>query len=484
MSTTEAGLPPAFMAALNVRGRDCVVVGGDETALARARLLLEGGARVRVVAAHVVDELRTLTEIGAVGWTARDYASDATEGAFLVITTHPDAGVQERVWQDTRARGALVNTLDRPELCDFFAPALVRRGSLQIAVSTSGESPFVAAALRERLERLIGEEWGQLTSLVGTVRRRLRRRSVPTDRQRRAYRRLLQPDVRASLREGAYAQAAALAAELVESAAPSLGSVHLVGAGPGDPGLLTCAARDLLAGADVVFHDALVTPDVLRLCGSETRIVATGKRGGAHGARQEDINAALIESARAGEHVVRLKGGDPFIFGRGGEEVAALCAAGMPVFVIPGVSSATAAPAIAGIPLTHRDLASSVGFVTAQHRGGGVTPGLEAAAAAVDTLVVLMPLANLDGVIASLSPAVGSTRAAALISGATLPEQAVVCAPLHALAEAARVRGVGAPATLVVGDVVRLSGHWDTGAAAISLGADPAPAWPCPGIAR
>jgi uroporphyrin-III C-methyltransferase/precorrin-2 dehydrogenase/sirohydrochlorin ferrochelatase len=446
------------MAALNVSGRRCVVVGGDEQALTRARHLLDGGARVLVVASEPVAELRDLAAAARLELRSR-YSRAAIRGAFLVMTTDADTCVQQRVWRDARAERALVNTADRPELCDFFSPALVRRGALQLAVSTSGESPYLAGALRERLERSVGEEWGQLAAMIGTVRRRLRRRAASPSHQRRAYRRLLQPDVRRALRHGRYEEAAAVASSLMDGLTPA-GSVTIVGAGPGDPGLLTAAALDALATADVVFHDALVSDTVLACCGSECRRVAVGKRAGRHAALQEDINAALIESARCGAHVVRLKGGDPFVFGRGGEEVLALAGAGVSVSVIPGVSTATAAPALAGIPLTHRGVASSFGVISAQLRSGSCDSSLERLAATVDTLVVLMPLAELSALTERLATVVGGDRPAALVGDASLPEQVVACAPLSELAAGAAAAGVQAPATLVVGRVVELCSGW------------------------
>jgi uroporphyrin-III C-methyltransferase/precorrin-2 dehydrogenase/sirohydrochlorin ferrochelatase len=239
------------------------------------------------------------------------------------------------------------------------------------------------------------------------------------------------------------------------------GWVALVGAGPGDPGLLTLAGRDLLASADTVFHDALVRPETLALCGPGVRLVDVGKRGGGHAAGQAGITAALVEAARRGEYVVRLKGGDPFVFGRGGEEVEALLGAGVEVLVVPGVSSAVAAAGVAGIPLTLRGVAASVGVVSGHCAGEGAVPAeLERVAASVDTLVVLMPLANLDRLTARLAAVLGCERPAALVAEATLPGQRLVRAPLGALPEAARGAGVRAPATLVVGQVALGLARW------------------------
>jgi uroporphyrin-III C-methyltransferase len=233
-----------------------------------------------------------------------------------------------------------------------------------------------------------------------------------------------------------------------------MGEVVLAGAGPGDPHLVTMATRAVLADADVVFHDALVHPDVLRLCGAQARIVDVGKRAGRRSITQAEINQAMIAAAGTGDLVVRLKGGDPFLFGRGGEEVEALQRAGIPVRVIPGVSAALAAPAVAGIPLTHRGVAGSVAIVTG-HRADDAEAHFEHLALSADTLVVLMP-SELDVITRRLSAVLGSARPAALISHATTAQQEVVRAPLGQIVAAARAARIEPPSTLVVGDVVNV----------------------------
>jgi uroporphyrin-III C-methyltransferase len=237
------------------------------------------------------------------------------------------------------------------------------------------------------------------------------------------------------------------------SDAPRLGQVTLVGAGPGDPGLITVAGRKALMSADVVLHDSLVSTATLSLCGRAARTIDVGKRAGMPSTAQGDITAMLIAEARAGHNVVRLKGGDPFLFGRGGEEVAALGDAGIPVRVIPGVSSALAAPAAAGIPVTYRDVAASVAFVTGRRAAAADNEALEALARAADTLVVVMP-GNLDSLAHRLASVLGPQRPAALVSSATTAAQSVVRAPIGRLAAVARSAALAAPVTLIVGDVV------------------------------
>ncbi len=423
---------PLFVDLENER---CVVVGEGGVADEKAAALRRCGAEVDQVAGP-------------------DYRTSLLDGARVVIDCSGDDQLGRRVYADAEARGILVNVLDRTHWCRFIAPAVVDRHPLQIAISTAGESPFLASALRRRLEALLPAEWSEFVSLVGRIRRDLRRRGVPIAQQTAVYRRLLASPVRALLAAGdADAAERAAREEASRHGSAPAGRVTLVGAGPGDQGLLTLAAVEALADADLVLHDALVPPGVLRIAPATAEVISVGKRAGGPSTRQEDINRALLEAALAGRRVVRLKGGDPFVFGRGGEELEFLIAAGIDVAVVPGVSSAVAAPAAAGIPLTLRGVATSVAFVTASTEGRGPTPRLAALAGSVDTLVVLMGLASLAETAQELVPVLGWGRPAAVVAQATLPGQRVVRAPLGAIAEAVRAAALEAPATLVIGEV-------------------------------
>jgi uroporphyrin-III C-methyltransferase len=289
-------------------------------------------------------------------------------------------------------------------------------------------------------------------SLVGSVRRRLREKKVPLAKQTRVYRQLVNSDVRALLGRGRAAEANRLAEEIAAARGTRSGRVALVGAGPGDPELMTVKARELIADADYVLHDALIAQATLALCGPDARLEDVGKRGGQESARQDSITARLIELARAGNSVVRLKGGDPFVFGRGGEELFELQQEGIDVLVVPGITAALAAPAAAGISVTRRGIAASVAITTV--RGSGGVERLADLARAADTLVVLMARADLAEIAAILARAVGGSRPAALISSATLPEQRSVSGPLDRIARLADEAALEPPATLVVGDVV------------------------------
>jgi len=437
---------------LDLAGQRCVVLGGGMFAAEKAAGLLEAGASVRVVSGRLCPALQELSDAHRVDTVRRDYRPGDLAGARLAVDASEDESINRQSWAEAEAAGILINVVDRPAQCRFIAPAIVRRDPLLVAISTSGESPFLASALRARLERWLGREWGPFVTLVGTVRRQLRERGVPIAEQTRVYRRIINSETRDLLRRGRADDAAHMAVAIAQSSASGHGRVALVGAGPGDPDLLTFKARELLAGADYVLHDALIAPETLALCGPDTQIEDVGKRAGLANPSQEAITSRLIALARAGHSVVRLKGGDPFVFGRGGEELAGLAKAGIDVVTVPGVTAALAAPAAAGIPVTLRGVASSLAITTAQ--GGGSPGRLRDLAQAADTLVVLMPRANLREVAAVLAEAVGGSRPAAVISNATLANQKSVSGPLERIARLAEGASIGTPATLVVGDVV------------------------------
>ncbi len=435
-----------YAAFLDLTDRRCLVVGGGEPALAKAQALLHAGAHVTVVWDRVIPALRALE----VSLLERRFEEADVDGCAVVIEASGDEGTGARVSRAACARGILVNVLDRPALCTFIAPALVRRGPMQVAISTSGRSPFLASHLRRQIERWLGPEWGAMVELTGRLRDRLRRRGVSLPAQSEAYARALVSGALEHLRAGR-AMAAEMAVDASAAAGP--GRIALVGAGPGDPGLLTMRATELLLRADVVFYDALVEPSVLAWCRAGAELVPVGKRGGRKSVAQAEIEARMIQAARAGRFVVRLKGGDPFVFGRGGEEILAAARAGIRVEVVPGISSALAAPALAGIPLTHRGVAASFAVTTAR-RGDGTLHDFRDLVG-VDTLVVMMAAASLELVTAQLIAAGRSGGCpAAVVEAASTPRQRVVRSVLGDIAERARRIRIEGPALMVVGEVV------------------------------
>ena len=409
------------------------MLGEGKLAAEKAAGLREAGAAVRVIA-------------------SKDYRRGDLAGARLVFDASDDPAVNRESWAEAEAAGILINVVDRPAQCRFIAPAIVRRDPLLIAISTEGQSPFLASTLRARLERWLGREWGPFTALIGRTRRELRELGIPIQQQTKIYKRLLASDIRKMLRNDDISGAQHAAAAISRADLGAGGRVALVGAGPGDPDLLTVRARELLADADVVLHDALVSAETLALCGPDARLEDVGKRGGRSSVPQSEITARMTELARAGHFVVRLKGGDPFVFGRGGEELRDLIAAGADVVVVPGVSAAIAAPGAAGISLTMRGVASSLAVTAGE---GDVQPArLGQLAASADTLVVLMAHGKLEAITATLVEVLGRDRPAAVISSATLPEQETVTGTLGSIAGDVLRAGLRPPATLVVGEVV------------------------------
>ncbi len=418
---------------LDLVGQRCIVLGDGKFATEKAAALREAGAHVRAI-------------------SSRDYRPGVLAGSRLVVDASEDPEINRQSWLEAERDGILINVVDRPAQCRFIAPAIVRRDPLLIAISTSGESPFLASAVRARLERWLGKEWGPFTALVGSIRRGLRESGVPIAEQTKVYRRLLRSGVRELVRSGHDERAERLAKNIARTGVYHAGRVALVGAGPGDPELMTIKARELLADADVVLHDALISPETLALCGPDAILELVGKRGGAKSTTQEEITARMIELARSGNLVVRLKGGDPFVFGRGGEELRELIHAAIDVVVVPGVSSALAAAASIGVPVTLRGVASSVAITAAA--GPDSLVRIRDLARASDTLVVLMARAKLEEVAAEIARVVGGSRPAALVSKATWHDQRSVEGVIGEIARLADQAQIEAPATLIVGDVV------------------------------
>jgi uroporphyrin-III C-methyltransferase/precorrin-2 dehydrogenase/sirohydrochlorin ferrochelatase len=424
-------LYPAF---LDLRKRACVVVGGGAVAEQKVTGLLDAGAQVTVISPALSRRLEDLAAAGTIAIRRRPYRAGDLAGAFLVIAATDARAVNRDVWTEAEARGVLLNAVDDPPHCSFVAPAVHRQGDLTVAVSTAGKSPALAVRLRDRIARMVGPEFATLLDRLGALRADVARR-IPDPRARtRFWYRLvdrLMPNGRG------------------EPAGPTGGVVYLVGAGPGDPGLITRRGLEILRAADLVVYDRLVHPDLLHEApaGAERREHAMG---------QEAINRLLIEQARAGRVVVRLKGGDPFVFGRGGEEARALRAAGVRHEVVPGVTSAVAAPAAAGIPVTDRRYASAFAVVTARQGDTAAPSDLDwGALARLPVLVVVMGLRALPEIAARLiHHGVPGDRPAAVVASATLPNQRTVVGTLATIASRVRDAGLEPPATLVVGEVV------------------------------
>lgn len=449
----------------DLRGRTVLVVGGGVVARRKVTALLAAGARVVVGAPSLDPSLAQLAAEGHIEHRAGRFDPTWLDAAWLAIAATDDAATNAAVAAAAEARRIWVNVVDDASLSSFHVPARIQRGPLQIAISSGGGVPMLARQLRERLETQFDESLGALAELLTRERGRIRARLPQLHARRRFFEHVLNGPAPGLLRRG---DAAAAERELASAlddphTAGHVGRVALVGAGPGDPGLLTLRALRLLNEADVILHDRLVSREVLDLARRDAEFIEVGKEAGHHHATQERIHALLLERARAGQRVVRLKGGDSFVFGRGGEELEVLRAAAIPYEVVPGITAAVACGAYAGIPLTHRDHAQSVSFVTAHCKDSADSLDWQALAAGQQTLAVYMGVAGLDRLREKLI-AHGKPPATpfALIENGSRPEQRVVVGTLADLPETARLHEVKSPALLILGEVAALTQrlHW------------------------
>jgi len=462
---------------LDLRGRRAVVIGGGAVAEQKVHGLVGAGAHVTVVSTDVTPALGALARRNAIEHKRRPYRRGDLKGAWLAIAATDDRGTNGAVWAEAEQLGVPLNAVDDLEHCSFIAPAVHREGDITVAVSTAGKSPALAVRLRQRIARLVGRAEARLCELLGELRPGLAERVPDTPARTALWYRIVDSDVIDFVRRGDVEGARRRIDELVSRLGPvprlkpgpdtslplravphrahssewehQTGVVYLVGAGPGDPGLITAKGLELLRSADVVVYDRLVSPALLAQAPAEAERILRGTD-------QQDVNALLIDRAREGLNVVRLKGGDPFVFGRGAEECEALAAAGVSYEVIPGVTSAIAVPAAAGIPVTHRRVAS--GFaVVAGHECDGRSDLDWEALSRMPTLVVLMGLAALPDVVARLrAQGAPADAPVAVIASGTLPEQRRVVGTLDDIAELVAAAGLEPPATIVIGEVVRV----------------------------
>lgn len=462
MSAEPARLFPIFA---DLRGRDALVVGGGTVARRKVEPLLEAGARVRVGAPALEPALARWAAEGRIAHVEGVFQPGWLDGAWLTVAATDDPAVNRQVAEAADARRIWANVVDDAELSRFHMPARVERGPLQIAISSGGAAPMLARLVREELETRFDASFGALAQFLGERRARIRARWPDLGERRRGFARLLSGPLQALLRKGnAFAAERAFDRALKDGDnTDTRGSVALVGAGPGDPGLLTLRALRLLNEADVILHDRLASDAVLQLARRDAERIEVGKQAGNHHATQAQINALLVAHARAGKRVVRLKGGDPFVFGRGGEELEVLRGYGIDYEVVPGITAALACAAYAGIPLTHRDHAQSLRFVTAHCKASLDTLDWPALAQERQTLAVYMGVAMLGTVQARLiAHGRGADTPFALIENGTRPEQRVVAGTLGQLAETAQAHAVRSPALLVIGEVAQFAAtlHW------------------------
>jgi uroporphyrin-III C-methyltransferase/precorrin-2 dehydrogenase/sirohydrochlorin ferrochelatase len=423
-------------------------------------MLLRAHGAVTVVAPTLDDELAALVRQQRLQHTPREFRHEDVDGRVLVIAATDDEAVNAQVAMTARQQRIPVNVVDRPELCTFTVPSIIDRSPVLVAVSTGGASPVLARLLRARLETYIPASFGRLAALLKNYRDQVKRKFGTVKERRRFWEHVLQGPVAEMVfsgRDAAAEKSLQAALDDADSVVADHGEVYLVGAGPGDPDLVTFRALRLMQQADVVLYDRLVAPGILDLVRRDAERIYVGKHRNVHTMRQEDINQTLLTLARQGKRVLRLKGGDPFIFGRGGEEIATLAAEGIQFQVVPGITAASGCACYAGIPLTHRDYAQAVVFVTGQLKDGSVDLNWDALVQPQQTVVVYMGLQGLkqlcDGLVRQ---GMDSSMPAAVVEQGTTPQQRVVTGTLETLPKRALSSGVRAPTLVIIGEVVRL----------------------------
>ena len=442
---------------LDLRDKECLVVGAGTVALRKIELLLRAGAGVRVVAPDPVEAVQRLAGLGEVALESRPYDSGDPAGHALAIAATGDASVDARVFEDCSRAGILVNTVDAPELSSAIFPAIVDRDPVLAAVSTGGRSPVLARTVRGWLEARLPPGLGRLAEFAAARRDEVGRTIGTVAGRRRFWERVVGGATGESVLSGDVERAGRQFERELRDPVFSTGLVALVGAGPGDPELITLRGLRLLQQADVVLYDNLVNESILGYARREAERIYVGKRRRFPGVRQEAINAMLLEHASAGRNVVRLKGGDPFVFGRGGEEIETLAAHGIECVVVPGITAALGAAAYAGIPLTHRDLAQSVRFVTGHRVHDEVNLNWPELIDPMQTLVIYMGLLGLGEICAKLiANGLPPDTPALMVERATLPDHREFAASVENLPEAVAGSDVRGPTIVIVGEVVKL----------------------------
>jgi uroporphyrin-III C-methyltransferase/precorrin-2 dehydrogenase/sirohydrochlorin ferrochelatase len=456
---------------IQLRGSPAVVVGGGNVALRKVDLLLKAGARVTVIAPKLHDELRALATRGQLDYVALEFHPHHLDGTSLVIAATDSRDVNAAVSAAAKARRLPINVVDDPELSTYIFPAIIDRSPVVVAVGSSGNSPVLARRVRQQIEALLPARLGALARFVGDRRNEVKRALTPAQR-RPFWERIIGGIVGSRVLAGDESDASAKFQRELEATydvtdAPSssepaaegrVGEVYLIGAGPGDPDLLTLRAVQLLQQADVILYDRLVSDAVLDRARRDAQRVFVGKEtGGDHHATQARIHELLVQYAKRGLRVARLKGGDPFIFGRGGEEIEALTANGVPYVVVPGITAALGAAASASIPLTHRRLAQSVTFA-AGHALDDDTLDWRSLGLPHHTVVFYMGVAQMPRIVARLTEAGASPdHPVALVERGSLADQRVIRGTLGTIVELARQHDVQPPALLIVGEVASLA---------------------------
>ncbi len=447
---------PIFLRLIQQR---VLVVGGGQVALRKVQMLLRAQAQIRLVTPQILPELQALLQDTIHQIELRDYIDADLDTIKLVVAATDNSAVNVAVWQAASARNIPVNVVDQPELCSFIFPSILDRSPVIVAVSSGGNAPVLARLLRARLETLIPSAYGALAILLGEYRYQVKQKLTSLTYRMRFWESIVNGPVAEMMMSGQKAKAEELLLQQLEQGLDSNrgGEVYLVGAGPGDPDLLTFRALRLMQQADVVLYDRLVSPQILNMTRQDAEKIHVGKQRAKHTMPQQEISNLLVTLARQGKRVLRLKGGDPFIFGRGGEEIEELAAASIPFQIVPGITAASGCSAYAGIPLTHRDYAQSVRFVTGHLRDDSCDLDWSQLVQPGQTVVYYMGLLSLPEICKQLILHGRDPQTPiALIQQGTTPQQKVYTGTLHSMPALIASKEVKAPTLIIVGEVVSL----------------------------
>jgi uroporphyrin-III C-methyltransferase/precorrin-2 dehydrogenase/sirohydrochlorin ferrochelatase len=445
---------------LNIENKVCLVVGGGDVASRKVDHLLIANARINLIAKDICQDIEALISSGRITRLEGDYNESMMDACELVIAATDNKSLNSIISKDARRRHLPVNVVDNPDLCTFIMPSVIDRHPVQIAISTGGASPVLARLLRARMETMIPSAYGKLAELIHSFREKVKGK-IPDMRQRRRFwENILQGPVTELLYSGQDKAALALLEKHLQQSDTNInnrGEVYLVGGGPGDPDLLTFRALRLMQQADVVLFDRLVAPAIVKLVRKDADRIYVGKKSDQHAMSQEEINKLLVKLAREGKRVLRLKGGDPFIFGRGGEEIESLAEEGVSFQVVPGITAAAGCAAYAGIPLTHRDHAQSCIFITGHMKDGKLDLNWDTLIQPGQTIAVYMGVGATTVICEELiRHGMNEKTPAAIIQQGTTSNQRIYVGTLKTLSTLVVEEDIKPPSMMIIGNVVKL----------------------------
>ena len=445
---------------INLKQKPVLVVGGGDIALRKINLLIKAQASVNCLSPLFCDGIASLSADKSVNLIQKSFEPDDIKNYSIIIASTDDSLVNSSISELAKKANIPVNVVDSPELSSFIMPSIVDRSPVIIAVSSAGKAPVLARIIRAKLETVIPSAYGLLAEIAGEYRQKVKNRFSNIKDRRAFWESAFSGVIAEKVFSGRINEARGDIEEQLENSVEiDLGEVYLVGGGPGDPDLLTFKALRLIQQADVVLYDRLVSKGVMELVRRDSELIYVGKKGGSdESTRQEDINEQLVKLAKSGKRVCRLKGGDPFIFGRGGEEIESLSEHGIPFQVVPGITAASGCSSYAGIPLTHRDYSQSCRFVTAHLKNGTTNLPWEEFIIDQQTIVFYMALSGANYICQKLMEhGMDKNMPIAIIEKGTMPEQKVYISSLTKLPDLLAKENIHAPTLMIVGEVVKLN---------------------------